>query len=106
MKKLLLALITLFVMSASSFALDARDAPDVSKKIETFYKSGTYVKIIETKYSVLEYYLKEHIVCIQFYDGDIKLDLDNGQSETKYASRIEKIYLQDGNLIIEWRYDE
>lgn len=106
MKKLLLALIALFVMSASSFAIDAKDAPDVSKKIETFYKSGAYVKMIETKYSLLDYYFKEHIVCIKFYDGDIRLELDNGQSETKYARSIEKIYSQDGNLIIEWRYDE
>ncbi len=105
MKKLLLALTALFVMSASSFALDEIDVNDVSKKIETFYKSGSYIKTIEPDYNLIHYYYKQNIIETGLSPSYIDIFLNN-KNESYSSKKIEIIYMSDGNLIIVWKYDE
>ena len=102
MKKLLLTLTTLFVMAASAFALDVKD---VQKKVETFYKSGSYIKTIDTEYGDVCYYYKQYIEYIEIESDLIIIGRNSGKyaefNENNY-DEIHKIYLEDNNLVIEW----
>ena len=103
MKKLLLTLIAFFVISVSAFALDIKD---VSKKVEAFYKSGTYVKSIDTVSGATYYCFKQNIGGIYIYADGIRIDTVGNVDKTSllfYDGEIKNIYIQDGNLIIEWK---
>ena len=104
MKKLLLSVITLLGMAAAAFAVDEKD---VSKKFETFYKSGTYIKTIDTVKGDIRYYFKQHLTKFNVTDKIIRIYTDDGNGDIYYDDEdeweyITNVYLQDGNLIIEW----
>ena len=102
MKKLLLTLTTFFVMAVSAFALDVKD---VQKKVETFYKSGSYIKTIDTEYGDVCYYYKQYIEYIEIQSNLIMIGRNSGKyAEFKNSDyeKIHKVYLEDGNLVIEW----
>ena len=104
MKKLLLSVITLLGMAAAAFAVDEKD---VSKKFETFYKSGTYIKTIDTVEGTIRYYFKQHLTRFIVTDVIIRIYTDDGNCDIYYDDDYEdeyitNVYLQDGNLIIEW----
>ena len=102
MKKLLLTLTTFFVMAVSAFALDIKD---VQKKVETFYKSGSYIKTIDTETGEVVYYYKQHIEYIVIGKNSIAIGRNSGNSnkyENSDYETIHRIYLEDNNLIIEW----
>ncbi len=107
MKKLLLSVITLLGMAAAAFAVDEKD---VSKKFETFYKSGTYIKTIDTVEGDIRYYFKQHLTRFNVTDKNIRIYTDDGNCDIYYDGEdeweyITNVYLQDGNLIIEWHED-
>ena len=104
MKKILLTLITLFVMTGAAFALDVKD---VAKKFESFYKSGSYIKTIDTEYGTIRYYFKQHLTRFIFKNSELIIGTDEGNADTYYDDEdvceiISNVYLLDGNLIIEW----
>ena len=111
MKKILLSVITLFVMAAAAFGLDVKD---FAKKVETFYKSGSYIKSVYFEYddndklyeSAYYYIPKQHISSIYFEDYKVVISTVDENSIRIFDeyddSKILKTYLQDGNLIIEW----
>ena len=102
MKKLLITLITFLVMSASAFALDIKAT---QKKVESFYKSGAYIKTIDKEDSTTRYYFKQHLATIHVYSGCIDITFDTGGSVSYYDNSygtIYDMYLEDGNLVIIW----
>ncbi len=104
MKKILLTLITLFVMTGAAFALDVKD---VAKKFESFYKSGSYIKSIDTEEGTIRYYSKQHLTRFIINELRIVIGTDEDHVDTYYDDEdeceiISNVYLLDGNLIIEW----
>ena len=105
MKKLILLITTLFVMSAAAFGLDIMAT---SKKVETFYKTGSYIKTIEKEDGTTRYYFKTHIKGLFVYSGCIDFLFVDGGSVSYYDNSygtIFETYIEDGNLVIVWSGD-
>ena len=105
MKKLLLVITSLFVMTAGAFALDIKAT---AKKVESFYKSGSYIKTIDKELGTTRYYFKQHLTSIHIYSGCIDMNFYSGGSVSYYDNdyvTIYEIYSEDGNLVIVWSDD-